>query len=82
MAPEIEASPIPASALRRDQVVFETIYAPVTTKLLQFSNRTGASTITGLDMFLEQGAAQFHLHTGVKAPRDEMEKILRRSLGA
>ena len=82
MAPEIDASPVPESALRREQIVFETIYAPVSTKLLRFSQRAGASTITGLDMFLEQGAAQFHLHTGVKAPRDEMEKILRRSLGA
>jgi shikimate dehydrogenase len=82
MAPESDASPLPASALHREQIVFETIYAPVTTKLLQFGNRVGASTITGLDMFLEQGAAQFHLHTGVKAPRGEMEKILRRSLGA
>jgi shikimate dehydrogenase len=82
MAPDIDRSPVPASALTRDQVVFETIYAPATTKLLSMSARIGASTIPGLDMFLEQGAAQFHLHTGVKAPREEMEKILRNSLGA
>ena len=82
MAPDIDRSPVPASALTRDQVVFETIYAPATTKLLSMSARIGASTIPGLDMFLEQGAAQFHLHTGVKAPREEMENILRNSLGA
>ncbi len=82
MAPDIDRSPVPESALVRDQVVFETIYAPSTTKLLSMSARIGANTIPGLDMFLEQGAAQFHLHTGVKAPREEMEKILRNSLGA
>jgi shikimate dehydrogenase len=82
MAPDAEASPVPESALAKDQIVFETIYAPITTKLLQMSERIGAKTIPGLDMFLEQGVEQFHLHTGVKAPRDEMEKILRNSLGA
>ena len=82
MSPDVDASPVPESALAKDQIVFETIYAPITTKLLRISERIGANTIPGLDMFLEQGAAQFHLHTGVKAPREEMEKILRNSLGA
>lgn len=82
MAPDVEASPVPESALTKDQIVFETIYAPVRTKLLQMSDRIGAETIPGFDMFLEQGLAQFNLHTGVKAPREEMEKILRSSLGA
>ena len=82
MAPDVDASPVPESALTKNQVVFETIYAPVTTKLLRMSASVGAKTISGLDMFLEQGTAQFHLHTGVKAPQEEMEKILRNSLGA
>lgn len=82
MAPDVDASPVPESALAKGQIVFETIYAPITTKLLRISERIGANTIPGLDMFLEQGVAQFHLHTGVKAPREEMEKILRNSLGA
>jgi shikimate dehydrogenase len=82
MAPDVEASPVPESALTKDQIVFETIYAPVRTKLLKMSDRIGAETIPGFDMFLEQGLAQFNLHTGVKAPREEMEKILRSSLGA
>ena len=82
MAPDVAASPIPESALSKNQIVFETIYAPITTTLLTMSERVGAKTISGLDMFLEQGTAQFHLHTGVKAPREEMEKILRNSLGA
>ncbi len=82
MAPDVEASPAPESVLTKDQIVFETIYAPVTTKLVEMSKRVGAKTILGLAMFLEQGTAQFHLHTGVKAPREEMEKILRNSLEA
>ena len=82
MAPDIDASPIPQSALSRNQIIFETIYAPITTTLLTMSERVGATTISGDEMFLEQGVAQFQLHTGVKAPREEMEKIVRSSLGA
>jgi len=82
MVPDVGASPIPESAIRKNQIVFETIYAPVSTKLMQISARVRAKTIPGLAMFLDQGVAQFYLHTGVKAPREEMEKILRNSLGA
>jgi shikimate 5-dehydrogenase len=82
MAHDVDASPVPESALTKNQTVFETIYTPSTTKLLRMSAQVGATIIPGLDMFLEQGLAQFYLHTGVKGPRDEMEKILRSSLGA
>jgi shikimate dehydrogenase len=82
MAPDLEDCPIPESAIEKHHIVFETIYAPRVTKLLRVSQNVGAQTITGLEMFLEQGIAQFQLHTGVKAPRDEMEKILRTALGA
>ena len=82
MAPDLDQSPIPETAIHKHHIVFETIYAPRITKLIQSSQTVGAQTITGLDMFLEQGLAQFQLHTGVKAPREEMEKILRNALGA
>lgn len=82
MAPNTEEIPIPPSALRSHHTVFETIYAPVETSLIKAARSVGARAITGLEMFLEQGVAQFQLHTGVKAPREEMEKILRSALGA
>jgi len=82
MSPDTDNTPIPPSSIQKHHIVFETIYAPVNTKLLRVAESIGARTITGLEMFLEQGMAQFQLHTGVKAPQKEMEKILRRSLGA
>lgn len=82
MAPNISHSPIPQSAIQKHHIVFETIYSPAKTQLIRWSEEIGAQTIPGLEMFLEQGAAQFQLHTGVKAPRELMEKILRSSLGA
>ena len=82
MSPNLDQSPISESAIRKHHIIFETIYAPNVTTLLKVSQIVGAQTITGLEMFLEQGVAQFQLHTGVKAPRNEMEKILRNALGA
>lgn len=81
MDPNRNQSPIPQSAIRKHHIVFETIYSPAKTKLIQMSEDVGSQTITGLEMFLEQGVAQFQLHTGVKPPREEMEKILKAALG-
>ena len=70
-----EQSPIPREALRPHHIVFETIYAPSVTTLLKDAQVVGAKFIPGSEMFLEQGIAQFELHTGVTAPREVMENI-------
>lgn len=69
-------TPIPASTLNKHQIVFETIYSPHTTRLLYDALHVGAKTLRGVDMFLEQGAAQFEIHTSAQAPRDTMHEIL------
>ena len=73
-------SPIDAHQISKHQIVFETIYYPFETALLKTAQERGATCIHGLEMFLEQGAAQFELHTGVKAPRAVMKTILQNSL--
>lgn len=73
-------SPVGAHQLSKHQIVFETIYHPFETKLLTTAHAGGATCIHGLEMFLEQGAAQFELHTGVKAPRAVMKTILQNAL--
>lgn len=80
MGPLAEQSPIPVEQLAAGQIVFETIYHPFETALLRGARERGVACIHGLDMFLEQGAAQFELHTGVKAPRGIMKSILENSL--
>jgi shikimate dehydrogenase len=79
MAPDTILSPIPASALAPHHTVFETIYSPPVTALLKQSRDAGAKTISGFEMFLEQGAAQFQLHTGHEPPLEEMKRALRAS---
>jgi 3-dehydroquinate dehydratase/shikimate dehydrogenase len=53
-------------------LVFDMVYNPLETALLRHAKQQGAQTIQGLEMFLEQAAAQFELWTGAKAPRTTM----------
>lgn len=68
--------PLTLSQISSRQIVFETIYHPFETLLLARAREKGATCVPGLEMFLEQGAAQFEFHTGVKAPRSVMKTIL------
>jgi len=53
-------------------VVFDMVYNPLETKLLRRARQAGKTTISGLEMFLEQAAAQFELWMGESAPRGPM----------
>ena len=76
MAELISESPISSECLNSNQIVFETIYAPRSTRLVREAEARGARVIRGIEMFLEQGLAQFQLHTGVKPPDAVMRKVL------
>ncbi len=71
-------APLEAHQLASHQVVFETIYAPRETALLSHAQSVGCTVIMGREMFLEQGAAQFELHTGQAAPRSVMRSLIER----
>ena len=61
-------------------LIFETIYNPLETRLVKMARRRGLQVILGLEMFLEQAAAQFKLWTGRPAPLAVMEKAARAAL--
>ncbi|MBC8249713.1 MAG: shikimate dehydrogenase [Anaerolineales bacterium] len=52
--------------------VFDLVYNPRQTKLLQQARAAGAKAIGGLGMLVHQGAAAFELWTGEKAPVEMM----------
>lgn len=62
-------------------VVFDMVYNPLETLLLQRAREQGRETITGLEMFLEQAARQFEIWTGESAPRPAMERAACEALG-
>jgi shikimate dehydrogenase len=80
MHPHHEASLVPRELLRDGLVVFDAVYNPRRTRLLQMAEQAGCRTIEGLEMFLGQALVQFELWTGRKAPQDVMRKVLEKSL--
>lgn len=76
MAPNPNETPLPKEYMVKDQIIFDAIYNPIYTKLIKEAKQQGAETISGLEMLLYQGTAQFALYTGHKAPEEEMKKVL------
>ena len=76
MAPDTEASCVPADALRSDHVVFDMVYRPLKTRLLRDAEAPGCVVIPGVDMLVNQAVLQFETWTGVPAPRDVMREAL------
>ncbi len=66
MWPDVDASPLPAYALRGGELVFDVVYHPRRTRLLALAEAEGARTLGGLDMFLGQAARQFEVWTGLR----------------
>jgi len=67
MMPLADVSPLEAAELRCG-LVFDLIYRPMRTRLLRLAERRGIATLSGVDMFVAQGVAQWELWTGEKAP--------------
>lgn len=80
MAPEVDKVPIPSHLLQSQHLVFDTIYNPIETRLLKEARKQGCRTVSGFQMFLHQGAAQFERWTGKKAPLPLMEQKARARL--
>ncbi len=55
-------------------IVFDMVYNPRDTLLLQHAREQGKTVIQGLEMFIEQAARQFEIWTGETAPRSVMQK--------
>lgn len=55
-------------------VVFDMVYNPRETLLIQHSRDQGKTIVPGIQMFVEQAVRQFEIWTGETAPRAVMEK--------
>jgi len=75
MHPAVNASPIEARELNC-KLVFDTIYRPRKTKLLQLAAKRGIETVSGVEMFVAQGAAQWEIRTGERAPVAVMKRAV------
>jgi 3-dehydroquinate dehydratase/shikimate dehydrogenase len=62
------------------RLVFDLVYNPLDTPLLQAARARNIPTIQGVEMFVHQGARQFELWTGKPAPEAEMLRVVLRAL--
>jgi 3-dehydroquinate dehydratase/shikimate dehydrogenase len=62
------------------RVVMDFINRPQKTQLLKLAARKGIATISGVEMFVPQGVAQWELWTGRPAPESMMRKAVLRAL--
>jgi 3-dehydroquinate dehydratase / shikimate dehydrogenase len=58
------------------RLVFDLVYNPVDTPLLKMARQKGIAVITGVEMFVQQGARQFEIWTGKRAPEEEMLRVV------
>lgn len=79
MHPRTNESPLLARELNC-RLLFDTIYRPQVTKLMQLARRRGIETISGLEMFLAQGTAQWEIWTGERAPVAAMRRAVEKAL--
>src|SRR3984885_8777995 len=86
----VNATPVGMSGIKGNQIleakdlntklVFDLVYNPLETPLLRLARQKGIPIITGIEMFVQQGARQFEIFTGKPAPEEEMLRVVIHSL--
>lgn len=65
------------SWFHEDMTVFDTVYAPRTTKLMKVAQKAGVKhVLNGIGMMIEQGVAAFKLWTGKDMPTDYIREVI------
>lgn len=74
-------SPLRANELN-SRVVMDMVYSPIQTPLLRAAARRGIKTISGAEMFIAQGAAQWEIWLRTRAPVKVMRHAVLRALAS
>ncbi len=74
--------PVPETAIHKDLYVYDLVYFPPRTPLVEVGARRGAGAAGGLEMLIFQGARQFEIWTGFKAPIEIMRRAAERAMRA
>jgi 3-dehydroquinate dehydratase/shikimate dehydrogenase len=64
------------------RIVMDLIYRPQRTQLLKLAAKKGIATVSGVEMFLAQGIAQWEIWTGKRAPEASMRRAVLAALRA
>ncbi len=81
MWPREEANPLAnEDCLMQGQVVYDLVYRPQNTRLLQQAREAGAVAVSGLSMLVEQGALAYEYWFSESAPRELMTRFAESAL--
>lgn len=81
MHPHVRISPLEPRELNC-RLVMDLISRPLETQLLKLAARKGIATVSGVEMFIPQGVAQWEIWLGKRAPESAMRKAVLRALRA
>lgn len=76
MFPKVEASPVEASALKKVKTLFDCIYNPRQTRLMQDGEAAGCQVIGGLDMLVWQAVAAQEIWFGRQFKNEQVERVI------
>lgn len=75
MYPDVDDSIMNSNDMfSKDQIVFDLVYNPIKTKLLQLAEINGAIALNGLTMLVHQAAKSFSLWTNTEFPVEKVYK--------
>lgn len=77
MHPKVNDTPFPENYFREGMLVFDTIYNPENTLLIKQAKLRNCQTVSGVDMFVRQAAAQYECFTKQSAPVKVMHDAFR-----
>lgn len=80
MYPHVDGCLVDEAMLSERHLVFDIVYNPAKTLLLQRAERKGGRIVNGVPMFVNQGAEQFRLWTGQEPPVDIMREAVENAL--
>jgi len=71
-----KAAPILEAKDLNTRLVFDLVYNPLETPLIRLARQLSIPIVTGVEMFVQQGARQFEIWTGKPAPEEEMLRVV------
>ena len=76
-----DAAPFTAAEMNCD-LFFDLVYYPIETELMKAARARGIPVLSGVEMFLAQGAEQFAIWTGLEAPAQAMRSAVLKALAS
>ncbi len=68
--------PVNPELLDSSMTVFDLVYTPPITPLIEAAQKKGCTTITGTEMFIGQAKEQFYLFFGIDVPADTIRELI------